>query len=101
MSAPSKAAEKREKKRLENEAKIENANQILRQVAMNEMTPKNIRREIWKAVGSLNDKKQSLGIRAANTVSSLEGLSRSSNLPSPSRVSIWSAISILESVREA
>ena len=89
------------KKRIENEGKIQNANEILRQVAESGITPKNIRKEIWRALDLLNDTKVGLGVRAANTVSALEGLTRNPNMPSPSRVAVWSAVSILESVRES
>ena len=101
MPGTSKSAETREKKRIENEGKIQNANEILRQVAESGITPKNIRKEIWRALDLLNDTKVGLGVRAANTVSALEGLTRNPNMPSPSRVAVWSAVSILESVRES
>ncbi|MCL4518452.1 MAG: UPF0147 family protein, partial [Thaumarchaeota archaeon] len=42
----------------------------------------------------------SIGVRAANSISILEEVSQDPNMPSFSRVTIWSAVSTLESVRE-
>ncbi|MHB8566527.1 MAG: UPF0147 family protein [Nitrososphaerales archaeon] len=97
----SAAAQKREKKRLENEQKIQQAVQTLRQVSESDITPKNIRRDVRQAITTLGNSKISQGIRAADSIAILEGLARDPNIPSSSRVVIWSAISILESVREA
>jgi uncharacterized protein (UPF0147 family) len=96
----STAAEKREKKRIENEEKISKAKATLLQVARSEITPKNIRKIAKEAIDMLDDPKISPGIRAANSISILEDASRNPNLPSFSRVTIWTAVSTLESVRE-
>jgi uncharacterized protein (UPF0147 family) len=96
----STAAEKREKKRIENEEKINKAKANLLQVARSEITPKNIRKIAKEAIDMLEDQKISAGIRAANSISILEDASRNPNLPSFSRVTIWTAVSTLESVRE-
>ncbi|SRR5579875_1473390 len=97
----SAAAQKREKKRIENDQKIQQAVQTLRQVSESDITPKNIRRDVRQAITTLGNLKISQGIRAADSIAILEGLARDPNIPSSSRVVIWSAISILESVREA
>lgn len=97
----SAAAQRREKKRIENEEKIGNAVATLRQVSESEITPKNIRRDVRNAISILGNTKITQGIKAADSIAILEGLARDPNIPSSSRVIIWSAISILESIREA
>jgi uncharacterized protein (UPF0147 family) len=96
----STAAERREKRRVENEQKVKTGLDVLRQVADNSSIPRSVRRTVREAIDALKDDKVSIGVRAANAVSILEGVSRDPNLPSFSRVTIWSAVSTLESVRE-
>ena len=103
MSTPTKkltASERREKERAENEKKIQNANEILKQIAEAAGIPRNVRREIRSSLDLLNDRTLGLGVRAANAVSSLEELGRNPSISSTYRVAVWSAISILESVRD-
>jgi uncharacterized protein (UPF0147 family) len=99
--APSAASQRREKKRIENEGKIEQAMGFLNQVMASHALPKSVRKKAREAMETLEDKKTPVGIRAANAVSLFEELSRDPNVASFSRVTIWSAISTLESVREA
>jgi uncharacterized protein len=98
---PSAASLRREKKRIENEQKIDQAMAFLGQVMASHALPKSVRKKAREAIETLEDKKTPVGIRAANAVSILEELSRDPNVASFSRVTIWSAISTLESVREA
>ena len=97
----STAAEKREKKRVENQEKVQKALTTLQQVVESNITPRNIRKIVKDAINTLNDAKIPIGIRAANSISILEEVSQDPNMPSFSRVTIWSAVSTLESVREA
>ena len=97
----STAAEKREKRRLENEEKVQKALGTLQQVVESNITPRNIRKIVKDAINMLNDTKISIGVRAANSISILEEVSQDPNMPSFSRVTIWSAVSTLESVRES
>lgn len=48
----------------------------------------------------LQDLKLSVGVRAANAVSMLDEISQDPNMPSFARVTIWSAVSTLESIRD-
>lgn len=48
----------------------------------------------------LQDTKLSPGVRAANAISMLDEVSQDPNMPSFARVTVWSAVSTLESVRE-
>ncbi len=98
---PSAASLRREKKRLENEQKIDQGMGYLNQVMASHALPKSVRKKAREAIDTLEDKKTAVGVRAANAVSTLEELSRDPNVASFSRVTIWSAISILESVRDA
>ncbi len=97
----STAAEKREKRRLENEEKVSKALATLQQVVESNITPRNIRKIVKDAINTLTDTKTPIGIRAANSISILEEVSQDPNMPSFSRVTIWSAVSTLESVRES
>lgn len=97
----STAAERREKKRIENEEKVQKALATLSQVVESNITPRNIRKVVKDAINMLNDAKTSIGVRAANSISILEEVSQDPNMPSFSRVTIWSAVSTLESVRES
>ena len=97
----STASERREKKRLENEDKVQKALATLSQVVDSNITPRNIRKIVKDAINMLNDPKISIGVRAANSISILEEVSQDPNMPSFSRVTIWSAVSTLESVRES
>ena len=101
MSIMSTAAERREKKRIENEEKVQKALATLSQVVESNITPRNIRKVVKDAINMLNDTKTSIGVRAANSISILEEVSQDPNMPSFSRVTIWSAVSTLESVRES
>ena len=84
----------------ENKGKVQKALALLEQVVESNLTPKNIRKVVKDGINILKDEKLSLGVRSANTVSLLEEISQDPNMPSYSRVTIWSAVSLLESVRE-
>jgi uncharacterized protein (UPF0147 family) len=97
----STAAEKREKRRVQNEEKVQKALSTLQQVVESNITPRNIRKVVKDAINTLVDAKTPIGVRAANSISILEEVSQDPNIPSFSRVTIWSAVSTLESVRES
>ena len=97
----STAAEKRAKRRAENEEKVQKALTTLQQVVESNITPRNIRKIVKDAINTLTDSKTPIGVRAANSISILEEVSQDPNMPSFSRVTIWSAVSTLESVRES
>jgi hypothetical protein len=88
------------KKRKENEQRIQQAIAILQQVADNTITPRNIRKTVKDAIAMLQDESLSMAVRAANVISVLEEVSQDPNMPSFSRVTIWSAVSQLEGIRE-
>jgi uncharacterized protein (UPF0147 family) len=88
------------KKKRENQEKLEKAIATLQQVAESTITPRNIRKLVKDAIAMLQDEKTSIAVRAANAISLLDEISQDPNLPSFSRVTIWSAVSTLESIRE-
>ena len=48
----------------------------------------------------LQDSKLSVAVRAANAISMLDEVAQDPNMPSFARVTLWSAVSELESIRE-
>ena len=88
------------KKQKENEEKLARAIETLNAVADNMTTPRNIRKTVKDIVTSLQDEKISVSVRAANAISTLDDLSQDANMPSYVRVTLWQAVSALESIRE-
>ena len=91
---------RREEKRLQNEEKIKNATEILNRLIVPHSAPRPVLRELHEVIEGLADTRINPGVRAANAVSSLEGIGRHAKGSSSIRVGIWSAMSILESVRD-
>lgn len=89
-----------EAKQKENEEKIVKSIAVLQSVADSNITPRNIRKIVKESMVMLQDKPLSQGVRAANAISMLDEISQDPNMPSYARVTIWNAVSTLESVRE-
>jgi uncharacterized protein (UPF0147 family) len=95
-----------EEKQPQSKLEVENAERLkkaladLQQVVESSITPKNIRKVLKDAMNSLSDARISVGVRAASAISILEELTQDPNMPSFSRVTMWSALSNLESIRE-
>jgi uncharacterized protein (UPF0147 family) len=87
-------------KQKDNVEKISKALVSLQPIADSTITPRNIRRTVKEAINVLKDDKLSLSVRAANALSILDEVSQDPNMPSFARVTIWSSVSILESIRE-
>jgi uncharacterized protein (UPF0147 family) len=90
----------RVKKQQENEAKLAKAITSLQQIADSNITPRNIRKIVKDSILMLQDQKQSVAVRAANAISVLDEVAQDPNMPSFARVTLWSAVSELESIRE-
>jgi uncharacterized protein len=88
------------KKQQENDAKLTKATTTLQQIADSNITPRNIRKIVKDSILMLQDPKQSLAVRAANAISLLDEVAQDPNMPSFARVTLWSAVSELESIRE-
>jgi len=79
---------------------LNNATSTLNQIATNQSTPKNIRKNIADIIEDLKSDEYSISVRAANTISLLDDVTQDPNLPSYVRTSLWQAVSTLESIRE-
>ena len=90
----------KQKKQQENEAKLAKAVVSLQQISDSNITPRNIRKIVKDSVLMLQDVKQSVAVRAANAISLLDEVAQDPNMPSFARVTLWSAVSELESIRE-
>ena len=88
------------KKQQENDAKLAKAVVSLTQISDSNITPRNIRKIVKDSVIMLQDTKQSVAVRAANAISLLDEVAQDPNMPSFARVTLWSAVSELESIRE-
>jgi uncharacterized protein (UPF0147 family) len=88
------------KKQQENDARLKKAVMVLTQIADSNITPRNIRKTVKDSITMLGDTKQSLAVRAANAISLLDEVGQDPNMPSFARVTLWSAVSELESIRE-
>lgn len=97
MSAKKK---KKEQQAKQNEESLQRAIGTLMSVADSPTTPRNIRKIVKDSVIMLQDASLGLGVRAANAISTLDEVSQDPNMPSFARVTIWSAVSTLESIRE-
>ena len=84
----------------ENKELLDKATAILLSVSDNLSTPRNIRKLIKDTIFNLQNDSSSIGARAANAISMLDELSQDPNIPSFSRVTIWSAVSTLEAIRD-
>jgi uncharacterized protein (UPF0147 family) len=89
------------KKQQENEAKLSKAVVSLQQISDSSITPRNIRKTVKDSLLMLQDAKQSVAVRAANAISLLDEVAQDPNMPSFARVTLWSAVSELESIRES
>lgn len=87
-------------KKIQNQKSLDVAIQTLTQIASNPTTPKNIKKNISDLVASLKAGDDSMSVRAANAISQLDDITQDPNMPSYVRVTLWQAVSTLESIRE-
>lgn len=88
------------KRKEEYEERTKQAMAILNEVSQDNTTPRNIRRAAKTAVDSLQAAGLSLGVRAANAISTLDDISQDPNMPQYTRVKIWNAVSLLEAIKD-
>lgn len=84
----------------DNEAKIRQALMVLTRIMNDPSIPRNIRRAAMFAIKALNERGLSPGVRAANAVGILDEVGQDPNMPLHARTLLWSAISILETVKD-
>jgi hypothetical protein len=90
----------KKKRQEEYEEKIKRAMVILTQVSEDVATPRNIRRAAREAINALESRNLTFAVRAANAISILDEISQDPNMPAHTRVNLWSAISIIEAIRD-
>jgi len=88
------------KRKEEYEARIKQGLGVLNEVSNDNTTPRNIRRAAKSAMDMLQVADLSLGVRAANAISTLDDVSQDPNMPPYTRVKIWNAVSILEAIKD-
>ncbi|MEM2210496.1 MAG: UPF0147 family protein [Nitrososphaerales archaeon] len=88
------------KKRKENLEKLARAINTLQTIVDNVNVPRNIRKIVKESITMLQDEKLSPAVRAANVISMLDEISQDPNMPSFTRVTLWSAVSTLEGIKE-
>jgi uncharacterized protein (UPF0147 family) len=84
----------------QNQESLKNALDTLNQLASNPTTPKTIRKTLADLINELSKTEHSISVRAANTISLLDDVTQDPNMPSYVRVTLWQAVSTLESIRE-
>lgn len=83
-----------------NKASMEEAVKTLTGVSNSQTTPKTIKKTIVDIVAGLESGEYSMSVRAANAISTLDEITQDPNMPSFVRVTLWQAVSKLESIRE-
>jgi hypothetical protein len=81
------------------EEKLEQVVEIMTRVSDDTSVPRNIRRAASEAKGFLLKKDEDPTLRAASARMTLEDISNDPNMPIHARTQIWSALSILETIR--
>ena len=84
----------------QNKEALKEAVDTLNQIASNPSTPKTIKKNISDLVNDLQSDEYSMSVRAANAISMLDDITQDPNMPSYVRVTLWQAVSKLESIRE-
>ncbi len=84
----------------QNTEALNEAIQTLEQVATNYSTPKIIKKSVTDLVITLKNEEDSMSVRAAKAISMLDDINHDPNMPSYVRVTLWQAVSKLESIRE-
>ncbi len=84
---------------MENEEKLKQVADIMARINDDSSVPRNIRRTAGEAKVLLQKKGEDPVLRAASARISLEEISNDPNMPIHARTQIWSALSILETVK--
>jgi len=84
---------------VEPEDKIKQVVEIMTRISEDTSIPRNIRRAASEARAILLDEKQDPTVRAASARILLEEVGEDPNMPMHARTQLWSALSILETVR--
>ena len=84
----------------QNKEALKESMQTLEQIVSSNSTPKTIKKSVTDLINTLKGEKDSISVRAANAISMLDDITQDPNIPSYVRVTLWQAVSKLESIRE-
>lgn len=84
---------------MELEEKIKQVMEIVTRISEDPTIPRNVRKAASEAKSHLQKKNEDIVLRAASARMSLESVSDDPNMPVHGRTQIWSALSILETIR--
>ncbi len=84
----------------QNKEALKEALQTLEQIVASNSTPKTIKKSVTDLINTLKGEEDSISVRAANAISMLDDITQDPNIPSYVRVTLWQAVSKLESIRE-
>jgi len=90
---------KRKRRAEEYDQSIKQANGVLKEIAEDTTTPRNIRRAAKNAMEALGTP-DSHAVRSANAISILDEVSQDPNMPPYTRTRIWNVVSILETIKD-
>jgi len=88
------------KRKEDYEARIKQALGVLNEVSNDNTTPRNIRRAAKSAMDLLQVGDLSIGVRAANAISTLDDISQDPNMPPYTRTKLWQAVSLIEAIKD-
>jgi len=80
--------------------RIEEAVQILNNIANNRQIPRNIRRTAEETINLLHDENMTPATRAASAIHAMDIMAYDLNMPLFARMWVWKAVSILEPIRD-
>lgn len=83
-----------------NKQSMKEAIDTLTQIASSPSTPKTIKKTMTDLISELQKSDQSVSVRAANAISTLDDITQDPNMPSYVRVILWQAVSKLEAIRD-
>jgi len=84
----------------QNKEALKESMQTLEQIVASNSTPKTIKKSVTDLINTLKGEEDSISVRAANAISMLDDITQDPNIPSYVRVTLWQAVSKLESIRE-
>ncbi len=84
----------------QNKEALKEAMQTFEQIVSSNSTPKTIKKSVTDLINTLKGEEDSISVRAANAISMLDDITQDPNIPSYVRVTLWQAVSKLESIRE-
>jgi len=82
------------------EVKLRQVAEIMARVAEDTSVPRNIRRAANEAKNALLKKEGDSVLKASSATMILDEISNDPNMPIHTRTTIWSALSVLETIRE-